>query len=171
MSSLRATYLLEPVLCAASLVNVDQLHKDILSALLLDPIATKHMSNISDPRWSVDSDGFLCLDNRIYIPDTNNLCLCLLHFKHDHPLAGHFRQNCTLELLCREYTWPGICSFVKEYVGSCTNCTQAKVPQHCPYGLLKQLPIPEHPWHSISMDFIEHLPSSSGYTSILVVVD
>src|SRR3984957_12229420 len=27
------------------------------------------------------------------------------------------------------------------------------------------------PWNSISIDFIEHLPSSSGYTSILVVVD
>ena len=79
--------------------------------------------------------------------------------------------TCTLELLHREYTWPGIHSFIKEYVGSCTNCAGAKVPQHCPYGLLKQLPIPECPWHSISMDFIEHLSSSSSYTSILVVVD
>jgi len=34
-----------------------------------------------------------------------------------------------------------------------------------PYGLLKQLPIPEKPWNSISMDFIEKLPPSSGYTS------
>ena len=42
---------------------------------------------------------------------------------------------------------------------------------HKPYGLLKQLPIPERPWNSISMDFIEKLPPSSGYTSILVIVD
>jgi len=42
---------------------------------------------------------------------------------------------------------------------------------HRPYGLLKQLPIPEKPWNTISMDFIEKLPPSSGYTSILVVVD
>ena len=39
------------------------------------------------------------------------------------------------------------------------------------YGLLKQLPIPEHLWNSISMDFIEHLLPSSGFTSILVIVD
>ena len=38
--------------------------------------------------------------------------------------------------------------------------------------LLKQLPIPEKPWTSISLDFIEKLrPSSSGYTAILVIID
>ena len=37
--------------------------------------------------------------------------------------------------------------------------------------MLKQLPIPERPWNSISMDFIEQLPASSGFTTILVVVD
>jgi len=42
---------------------------------------------------------------------------------------------------------------------------------HKPYGLLKQLLIPEKPWNSISMDFIEKLPPSSSYTSILVIVD
>src|SRR5882672_3195585 len=42
---------------------------------------------------------------------------------------------------------------------------------HKPYGLLKQLLIPKKPWNSISMDFIEKLPSSSSYTSILVIVD
>jgi len=42
---------------------------------------------------------------------------------------------------------------------------------HKPYGLLKQLPIPEKPWNSISMDLIEKLPPSSGYTLILVIVD
>src|SRR5260370_10315401 len=36
---------------------------------------------------------------------------------------------------------------------------------------LKQLPIPDKPWNSISMDFIKHLPSSNGFTAILVVVD
>ena len=38
-------------------------------------------------------------------------------------------------------------------------------------SLLKQLPIPEHPLNSISMDFIKTLPASSGSDSILVIVD
>jgi len=48
---------------------------------------------------------------------------------------------------------------------------QSKPQCHKPYGSLKQLPIPEQPWKSISMDFIEKLPSSSGFDTILVIVD
>ena len=36
---------------------------------------------------------------------------------------------------------------------------------------MKQLPIPERPWNSISMDFIETLPTYSGCDAILVIVD
>jgi hypothetical protein len=47
----------------------------------------------------------------------------------------------------------------------------SKSQRHKPYGFLKQLPKPEQPWNSISMDFIEQLPCSSSYTEILVIVD
>ena len=47
----------------------------------------------------------------------------------------------------------------------------SKPQWHKPYGLLKQLPVPEKPWNSISMDFIEQLPASSEFTAILVIVD
>ena len=86
-------------------------------------------------------------------------------------ISRHFGQNRTLELIRHEYTWPGLHTFVKDYVSSCTTCAHTKVPRHKPYGLLKQLPIPEKPWNSISMDFIEQLPLSSGFTSILIVID
>jgi len=48
---------------------------------------------------------------------------------------------------------------------------RSKPQCHRPYGSLQQLPIPEHPWNSISMDFIEKLPSFSGFNTILVIVD
>ena len=171
--SLRATYLAKPVLRASSLVNVDNIHQDIISALPHDPAVAEYLTDPipKDSQWSRDTNGLLRLDNRVYVPDTDDLRLRILRYKHDHPLSGHFGQNRTLELVRREYTWPGIRTFVKDYVSSCTSCARAKVPRHKPYGLLKQLPIPERPWNSISMDFIEQLPPSSGFTSILVVVD
>jgi len=98
----------------------------------------------------------------------DDLRLWILWYRHNHPLAGHFGQNWTLELIRREYTWPGLRTFTKDYVWSCTSCARAKTLCYRPYGLLKQLPIPEKPWNSISMDFIEQLPSS---TAILVMVD
>src|SRR5258708_5359114 len=60
---------------------------------------------------------------------------------------------------------------VKDYVASCATCAHAKSPRHKPYGKLKQLPIPSQPWSSISMDFIEQLPASEGFSTILVVID
>src|SRR5258705_4237063 len=60
---------------------------------------------------------------------------------------------------------------VKDYMASCTTCTHAKSPRHKPYGKLKQLLIPSRPWSSISMDFIEQLPNSKGFSAILVIID
>src|SRR5258705_3030466 len=60
---------------------------------------------------------------------------------------------------------------VKDYMASCATCTCAKSPRHKPYGKLKQLPIPSRLWSSISMDFIEQLPDSEGFSAILVIVN
>jgi len=170
-NSLCTTYLEFPVLRAVTIMDVETLHSDILSALPSDPIAQVHLADPLDSRWSTDKAGFLRLDGHIYVPDLDDLHLQVLRYRHDHPLAGHFGQNRTLELIWHEYTWPGLQTFIKDYVQSCTSCARAKTPRHRPYGLLKQLPITEKPWNSILMDFIEQLPSSTGFTAILVVVD
>ena len=169
-ASLRATGLLNPVLRATVIMDQEQLNTDILSALPTDPLYIAYQKE-QLPRWSVDTDGFLRHDNLIYIPDTNDLRLRVLRYKHNHILSGHPGQNKTIDLIRREYTWPGLREFVKKYVQSCTTCMRAKPKRHKPYGLLKQLPIPERPWNSISMDFIETLPTSNGYNAILVIVD
>ena len=168
--SLRATDLMTPVLRVTVIMDQEQLNSDILAALPNDPLFLAHQTE-PKPRWSVTPDRFFRHDNLIYIPDSNNLWLRVLRYKHDHILSGHPGQNKTVDLIRRKYTWPGLCEFVKKYCKSCTTCMQAKPQWHKPYGLLKQLPIPERPWNSISMDFIETLPTSSGCNSILAIVD
>jgi len=152
-------------------MDVETLHNIILSALPSDPIAQIHLSDSPDSRRSTDEAGFLHLDGHIYILDLDSLHLQVLWYHHDHPLSGHFGQNWTLELIRHKYTWPGLRTFVKDYIQSCTSCARAKTLHHQPYGLLKQLPVPERPWNSISMDFIEQLPASTRFTAILVIVD
>ena len=55
--------------------DAEQLHNDILSALSSDSLASVHLSTSepSDSHWSIDSDGFLRLDDHIYVPDANDL--------------------------------------------------------------------------------------------------
>ncbi len=108
-------------------------------------------------------------ESMFWIPTTYNYV-----FSNTHMiicLQDNYGQSKTLYQVHLNYYWPGLPTYVKNYCKSCTICSHAKPMCHRPYGLLKQLPIPERPWNSISMDFIENLPKSSGYTSILVMVD
>jgi hypothetical protein len=84
-SSLRASDLAIPVLHASVLMDIEQLHIDILAALPDDPVAHKHLPDPSDLIWLTDDSGFLRCNNHIYVPESNNLCLRILCKTHDHP--------------------------------------------------------------------------------------
>jgi len=170
-TSLRATALAIPIIRNAIIMDIEQLHNIIRSSLTLDPLSAAHLPTPTAPNWTLDESGLLRQYNRIYVPDVNDLRLKVLQYNHDHILSGHTGQNKTLELIRREYVWPNLRTFVQHFCNSCTTCKRSKAPRHRPYRLLKQLPVPERPWNSISMDFIEHLPESEGHTALLVIVD
>jgi hypothetical protein len=67
--------------------------------------------------------------------------------------------------------WPGIRKDVISYVKSCFSCQRAKHSTQRPPGLMTALPVPPCPWSVIGIDFIVKLPVSSGFDSILVIVD
>jgi len=170
-ASLRASALYDVSLRGAVIIDTDTLHNDIRAAYASDPLASEHFPTPTAPNWSLSEGGLLLLHDRIYVPDANDLRLRVLRNKHDHPLSGHLGRNKTLILVRRDYAWPNMRNFIKDYCSSCIICGRAKPRRHRPYGLLKQLPIPARPWDSISMDLIEQLPNSSGYDTILVVID
>jgi hypothetical protein len=69
------------------------------------------------------------------------------------------------------FCWKGLKNSITSFVKQCQVCQQAK-HENCKYlGLLSPLPIPSCSWQDVSMDFIEGLPLSNGYSVILVVVD
>lgn len=59
---------------------------------------------------------------------------------------------------------------VKRYVESCDTCERNKTEALSPVGLLQPLPIPNQIWE-VTMEFIEGLPKSLGFDSIMVVMD
>ena len=119
----------------------------------------------------MDPNGLLLLDNRIYVLSASNLHTHVLRYNHDHILARYFGQNKTLELVRHRYSWPSLHADVQQFCKSCITCMQSKLQHHKPYRSLKELPISEWLWNSISIDFIEKLPLSSRFDTILVIVD
>lgn len=60
---------------------------------------------------------------------------------------------------------------VHNYVRNCSVFRKNKYENMAKPGLLHPLPVPQGVWESISIDFIEGLPPSSGKHCILVVID
>lgn len=69
------------------------------------------------------------------------------------------------------FTWKGLKRSITDFVTQCSICQEAKHRNCKPPGLMQPLPPPAGAWQDLTMDFIEGLPSSSGYNSILVIVD
>lgn len=153
--------------------NLDHLTASILKYQKLDPTINTivdEINSVGKENYSI-KENFLLYNDRIVIPDIDDLKLQILHSRHDHPTAGHPGHSKTLQLVRRDFYWQGIKQAVINYVDGCHICKRAKPTRHQPYGLLQPLPIPERPWSSLSMDFIDQLPESKGFDSILVVVD
>ena len=111
-------------------------------------------------------DGLVLFKNRIYIPDSNDLKLRATRQGHDAKVAGHFGRDKTLELISRNYYWPNLDEWVREYVRTCDDCQRNKTRRHKKYGRLQPLDVPYRPWEHISMDFITDLPKANGYDQI-----
>lgn len=108
---------------------------------------------------------------RIYVGDSRDLKLQILAHVHSSPTLGHSGYHKTLHRAQGEFYWPRMKADIKTFVRECDTCQRNKAENLKPAGLLQPLPIPERAWSDISMDFIEGLPNSNGYTVVLVVVD
>ena len=87
---------------------------------------------------------------------------------HSLAIGGHSRVNATCHGLKKLFVWKGLKANVDNYVKQCAICQHTHTH---PAGLLQPLPVPASVWQDLSMDCVEGLPRSKGYTVILVIVD
>ena len=91
---------------------------------------------------------------------------------HDHETAGHPGVG-IYNVVQQHYWWPGLHTFVKNYVQGCGTCQQFKIdrspskPAYLPTEGAKSL----RPFANCSMDLITDLPPVDRHDSILVMVD
>ena len=90
---------------------------------------------------------------------------------HDSLTAGHPGRFKTYELISREFWWPGMSVFVRDYVNGCATCQLTKTvnqPNHVP---LVPNETPNRPFGTITTDFITDLPECQGFNAVNVTVD
>src|SRR5437667_1473928 len=107
----------------------------------------------------------------LVVPNSEPLRFKILEFAHDAAVAGHPGRAKTYEIVQRAYYWPMMHDFVRRYVRSCPTCARGKSWHAKKQGVLRPLPVPMRRWRDISIDFVVDLPSSNGYTNVMVVVD
>lgn len=95
----------------------------------------------------------------------------MLQAVHSSGVGGHSGVTATYHRVKKIFHWPGMKKSIQNYVASCAVCQQAKVEHMKQPGLLKPLPVPDQAWQTICLDFVEGLPKSNRFYTIMVVVD
>src|SRR5260221_4140957 len=117
------------------------------------------------------AEGIVLYRGKVYILDNPQLHHDLVHAHHSATVAGHPGHWKTLELVSRNYWWPGLSRYVTKFVAGCDACNQTKTFPMQKVGKLIPNKVPDRHWQVISVDMIGELPDSKGYNAILVVVD
>ena len=81
--------------------------------------------------------GILKLNNRVCMPDVNNLKQRILHKAHYVPYNVHPRATKMYHGIKATYWWNGLKKDVAEFVASCLTCQQVKIEHQKPIGLLQ----------------------------------
>jgi len=118
-----------------------------------------------------EEDGVVYMEGKIYVPNNKKIKEEILKKNHDSVDVGHPGQHRMLELLKKNYWWPGPKEDIKRYVQGCIKCQQNKVQHQKEAGELHPLEIPQGPWQKISIDIIGPLPKSNGMDAIVIIVN
>jgi len=108
-------------------------------------------------------------EGKVYIPKDEELRAEVIWLHHDALTAGHGGRWKTVELVTRNYWWPGVTRDVGRYVEGFDLCQRMKNRTEELVGKLKLSEIPEKPWTHLMVDFITKLPVVAGKDAILVV--
>ena len=118
-------------------------------------------------------EGVLYRKRALVVMPESEIYKDLLKRYHNGTTAGHPSIWKTWQALQRDYWWPTMKAFIKEYVAGCAVCQQTKTitqqnqppvqpitPEECPL-----------PFATMSVDFVVKLPESKGNDTILMVTD
>jgi hypothetical protein len=117
------------------------------------------------------TDGIIKLKGKVWLGNHTEAHKAVLTALHDSGVGGHSGITATYNKIKALFAWPKMKQDITAYVNNCQVCQKAKSEHSRLPGLLQPLPIPTQAWQIVSLDFIDGLPKSHKYDTILVVVD
>ena len=142
--------------------------------LLLEKVPAEMTTGLEDWRLeNTNGRNILFYKGKNYIPKDTELRQDIVKTFHDYQTAKHPGEIGTYNAVRQHYWWPGLRTFVKNYVQGCGTCQQFKIdrtpakPAYIPTEGAKVT----RPFANCSMDLITDLLPVEGYDLILVVVN
>ena len=128
--------------CIAASDTYDWTAADAIKFLQADG-PTEAQTDLSD--WTidhVDNKPILFYRDKCYVPKDIEIQHEIVTRYHDAPTAGHPGELETYNALRTHYWWPGMRTFVKNYVKGCAFCQQFKINRHPTKPALMSIPGP-----------------------------
>ena len=118
--------------------------------------------------WKIEGD-LVIKEGKIYVSKNMELRTEVIQLHHDVPAVGHGGKWKTVELVIRNYWWPGVIRDLGRYVEGCDLCQRMKNRTEEVAGKLKLSEVLEKLWTHLIVDFITKLLVVAGKDAILVV--
>jgi len=120
--------------------------------------------------WKIEGELVL-KERKVYVLKDEELRTEVIQLHHDVPAAGHGERWKMVELVTRNYWWPGVTRDIGKYVEEYDLCQRMKNRTEEPAGKLKLSEVPKKPWSHLTVDFIMKLPVVAGKDAVLVICD
>ena len=88
-------------------------------------------------------DDLVLKEGKVYVPKDEELRVEIIWLHHDIPVVGHGGRQKTVELVTRNYWWPGVTRDIGKYVEGCDLYQRMKNRTEEPAGKLKLSEVPQ----------------------------
>ena len=126
------------------------------------------VKELQGSEWQMEGDLVL-KEEKVYVLKDKELRAEVIQLYHDMLAAEHRGRWKIVELVIRNYWWPGVIRDVEKYVEGCDACQRMKNRIEELAGKLKLSEVLEKPQTHLMVDFITKLLVVVGKDAILVV--
>jgi len=88
---------------------------------IVEEIKKAEVKKLRGNEWKIEEDLVL-KKGKVYVPKDEELRAEMIRLHHDVPVAGHEGRWKMVELVMRNYWWPGVTRDVGKYVEGCDLC-------------------------------------------------